>query len=426
MANATPSKRRLAELAKVASIFEKRGFVLLDVSGYENRNTPLPYICICGVKCATSRRRAQEGRDGCAACTAAKTRATCLARYNVAHPFQNLEVQAKIRKTMLERYGVENVAQSEVVQAKMRATTLARLGVENAAQSEEVQAKMRATTLAHFGVENAFQSEEVQSKIRTTNRQRLGVDYPMQNAAVREKSRASNQLIRGVDNPSQSPEVRAKIREITRRNYGVDYPLQSAIVREKTRTTCRERYGVDNPMQNKEVYDKARKAAYKLKKYVLPSGTSIEVQGYEPACLNDLLFREGFREAEILDGYERMPTVNYILDGRRHIYYPDVFLPTRNKLIEVKSTYTVKTHLAEIAAKFQACRAGGFDIELRVYDSKGNRLLDFEVDTLRALDDIYDAEVSEFLDECWIRRQDEHDVKHFLDECWARICDESP
>lgn len=71
-----------------------------------------------------------------------------------------------------------------------------------------------------------------------------------------------------------------------------------------------------------------------------------------------------------------MSTIPYTLDGKNHVYRPDIFIPSRNKIIEVKSEYTYKLDYDKNWAKLHSCKALGYDVEIRVYNSKG------ELDTL--------------------------------------------
>ena len=43
-----------------------------------------------------------------------------------------------------------------------------------------------------------------------------------------------------------------------------------------------------------------------------------------------------------------MPAIWYEMDNIKHRYYPDIFIPCENRIIEVKSTYTLKCELKKI------------------------------------------------------------------------------
>jgi hypothetical protein len=54
-------------------------------------------------------------------------------------------------------------------------------------------------------------------------------------------------------------------------------------------------------------------------------------------------------------------------------YFPDIFIPVENKIIEVKSTWTFNKKNQIVIAKCKACILSGFNIEVWIYDHKGNK-----------------------------------------------------
>jgi hypothetical protein len=88
------------------------------------------------------------------------------------------------------------------------------------------------------------------------------------------------------------------------------------------------------------------------KRYTLPSGKIIIVDGAEPCALDELL-EMGIKEEDIFTG-DDCPIVYYNFNGERKRYFPDIFIPSKNILIEVKSTFTLNTQLVKNMAKFEA------------------------------------------------------------------------
>ena len=77
------------------------------------------------------------------------------------------------------------------------------------------------------------------------------------------------------------------------------------------------------------------------KTYTFPSGKEIQVQGYEPFALNELI--QILSEDDIINGCSNVPTIAYADDeGKPHKHFPDIFIPSQNKCIEVKSTWTAE------------------------------------------------------------------------------------
>lgn len=75
------------------------------------------------------------------------------------------------------------------------------------------------------------------------------------------------------------------------------------------------------------------------KRYTLPSGKVIILQGYEGMCLDYIFKHNILLETDII--YDP-PTIYYTLNNIRHRYYPDFYIPKYNTILEVKSRYTLK------------------------------------------------------------------------------------
>jgi hypothetical protein len=279
-----------------------------------------------------------------------KFKVTCLEKYGVENSFQSQEVKDKIKKTNLEKYGVENSFQSQEVKDKIKKTNLEKYGVEHQLQSQEVKDKIKKTCLEKYGVENSFQSQEVKDKIKKTNLEKYGVE-----------------------NSFQSQEVKDKIKKTNLEKYGVEHPLQSQEVREKFKVTCLEKYGVEHPQQNPEIAERTSKTSYSRKDYTFPSGKIISVQGYEPYALNELV--KIFNENEIKTGTINVPEIWYDnYEGIKHRHFVDIFIPSKNKCIEVKSTWTAKKKKDNIFKKQQSGKELGFTYEIWIYNSKGEKV----------------------------------------------------
>jgi hypothetical protein len=115
---------------------------------------------------------------------------------------------------------------------------------------------------------------------------------------------------------------------------------------------------------------------YKLKDYVLPSKKIIKIQGYEYITI-DRLFKEGFSEEDIIIGNRNIENcigkIMYTgIDGKIHRYYPDVYVKSLNKIIEVKSTYTFKCDGIKNQLKKKACEEAGFLFEFDVHEKPKN------------------------------------------------------
>lgn len=68
-----------------------------------------------------------------------------------------------------------------------------------------------------------------------------------------------------------------------------------------------------------------------------------------------------------------MPEIWYNdLNGKKHRHYVDIFIPTENLCIEVKSTWTFKKQYDIIFLKQKASKDLGYNYEIWIYDEFGN------------------------------------------------------
>ena len=304
-----------------------------------------------------------------------KSRITCLQKYGVDYPLQNAIVMSNLQETNLARYGTICSLQAESVKEKCLTTLQQKYGedITNAFQANDVKDKSKKTNQERLGVDYPGQSEDVKKKIRATNQERLGVDYPGQSEKVKEKSRVTNLEHRGVEYSFQSKEVKDKSKATNMERYGVESPLQNQEIMNKVKATNMERYGVESPLQNQEIAEHAQKNAKKFKNFEMPSGTIRKVQGYEPFALKKLIAL--YSEEQIKTDRKDVPRVQYDdVDGKKRYYFPDIFIPHENKLIEVKSTWTLQCKTDNIYLKKKACEEQGFLYEIWCFNQKGHRV----------------------------------------------------
>ncbi len=173
-------------------------------------------------------------------------------------------------------------------------------------------------------------------------------------------------------NPQKNKEVRTRTIETNLHKYGVEYPFQNEDVKQKQKNTMMKRYGVEYNSQSQEIREQQQKNAKKYKEYKMPSGTIRKVQGYEPFALDTLI--KTYTEEQIKTDRKDVPRIQYEVEGKKKYYFPDIFLPHENKLIEVKSTWTYKCKSDNINQKAEACKAQGYNYEIWCYNAKGARV----------------------------------------------------
>jgi hypothetical protein len=250
------------------------------------------------------------------------------------------------------------------------------------------------TCLTRYNVTNVFKDEKIKNKIKESNLKNNGVEFPQQSFEIRKKTIETLNLNYNVNNPQQSSEIRKKTQDTCILKYGVnstilvpetikkrkdacfkkygnEIPLKSELGKEKIRETCIGKYGVENPQQVPEIAEKSSKNSYKRKTYTFPSGNKITCQGYEPLALDKLINEENINENDIVTGCKNVPTIWYNDDnGKKHRHYVDIFIPSQNRCIEVKSTWTAKKNEDKIYLKQDAAKELGYNYEIWIYNAK--------------------------------------------------------
>ena len=61
-------------------------------------------------------------------------------------------------------------------------------------------------------------------------------------------------------------------------------------------------------------------------------------------------------------------------DIKEHRYYIGIFIPTENRCIEVKSTWTAKINNHNIYLKQEAAKKLGYKYEIWIYNEKENKI----------------------------------------------------
>lgn len=174
----------------------------------------------------------------------------------------------------------------------------------------------------------------------------------------------------GVSNASKLYENIKKINHTFIEKYGI-HPKKTAEVQKKWVATCLERYG-GHPNQNVDVQAKSEKSSFAYKDYMMPSGAIVKYQGYENLALDELV--KLYDEEDIKVGRSVVPTIPYIIDDVKHVYFPDFYIKSENKIIEVKSEWTLQLYRANVEEKAKATIHSGYKYEIWVYDGNKKKL----------------------------------------------------
>lgn len=155
---------------------------------------------------------------------------------------------------------------------------------------------------------------------------------------------------------------------------------QNNISNERRRQTMEREYGYKNNFLRPEVIKRSRSG--KIKEYLLPSGKIVYLRGYETKALDILLNNLNEEEIiinDIMGDNKRNMIFKYIAVNRhKYNYYPDIFIPSKNLIIEVKSQWwfdgygrkKYKSRLENNQRKKESCLDAGYNFEFWIWNNE--------------------------------------------------------
>lgn len=361
-----------------------------------------------------------------------KKKETTQKNYQVNNPFQATEIKEKIKETINEKYGVDNVSQLDSIKsrisnankilaknpetiAKRKATCQSKYGIDYYVQSADFKEKSEKTCLERYGETHWLKCKESQQKIRNIYKEKTGFENPFENPEIQEKIKQYFLENDGVSNPSQVGRYKTKRMNTMERLYGKPFVLQVEIFQNALKQALINDYGFDNPskidvlinkrinthiqnwgfttpllhpyvagkaketlmknwnveypLQNPELLKKCMDSSYRNKEYISPNGLIFNYQGYENLALDELFYDMELLEEDIITDTSKVPRITWIDSiGKQHKYFPDIYIPSKNLIIEVKSPYTFKQHYEINLLKQQYSIKSGYNFEFWIYD----------------------------------------------------------
>ncbi len=380
-----------------------------------NRDKRITFICKCGKEGTKTFRLMVSKGTLCKDCIKElkikNTKDTILRVYGVEHLMHSDEIKNKIKTTNLEKYGVEHAMQRNDVKEKFTQTILNKYGAEHTFKVPEIKEKCNKTILNKYKVDNAFKNEDIKQKIKTTNLQKYGVEHVSQRSDVKEKVKHTIMTRYGVTHHLQLKHILQKQWNTNMNKYNIKHCFHQQFAKEKSKEqmkinkysinekkkrTCLIKYGTNHHLQNKNIFNKLKQtnfkkygvfhnaqsaeirhkqemAGYKFKQYKMPSGNIRKLQGYEPFAIDELI--QIYNEEQIKTGSLNVPRIKYSMNYKEHYYFPDIYIPHENKLIEVKSSWTYNKYLETNKAKANEALAQGYNFEIWIYDAKKNKTI---------------------------------------------------
>lgn len=158
------------------------------------------------------------------------------------------------------------------------------------------------------------------------------------------------------NNPMFNKEICKKAHETQFLNGGGRLPMNSEESIAKSLEARYDKYSTFSP----------RSKLFKSKDYQLPSKKIVKIQGYENKGLDFLLVTKKEEEIVICGRKHIFP---YIFNNKKKKYYPDLYLPSENLYIDVKSDYTYNKDIEKNLAKKEAVLSKGFKFQFWIFDA---------------------------------------------------------
>ena len=209
---------------------------------------------------------------------------------------------------------------------------------------------------------------------------KYGFDNIWEIPGYREGLESTNLKKYGVKSFMGTPEFRKKCQETYDKNWGGEHPTSLQLTKDKKYKTNIEKYGFKCALQNPEIYDKHLKSCYSTKEYTMPSGKIINVQGYEPWALDRILENNYETENNIVTDKQEIIKIlgNFQYINEHNLiscYFPDIYLLSHNKIIEVKSKYTHSINIEENNRKRESVINKGLIFEFWIFDNNRNLVI---------------------------------------------------
>lgn len=251
----------------------------------------------------------------------------------------------KTKKSWLQNYNVDNPSKSDIIKEKKKNTSIKNFGVEYPSQHPKIKQKIQQTNLEKYGNICSLHDKEIHERVLNICLEKYGCTIP-----------------------SKTEIIKQKTIQTCLKKYGASYHLQSEDVKQKIKETCIQKYGSHSVMHDRDIFEKNQKSRFKCKIFKFKSGQEIKVQGYEIYALE--LLEKKYKFEEIKIGKD-VPSIDYLYNNKKCRYFPDIFIPKENLIIEVKSDYTYNADL-EINLVKQNFTKEMYNYEIWVFDKKKN------------------------------------------------------
>ncbi len=362
------SNMRKYNIETITREFEERGYKLLETI-YVNNSTPMKCICKCGREITMMYGHFVRDIGGCK---------DCAGRWTISDTTEYMEEKGCTFKSVDSEFVLNS---SHITYDCYCGTedivTLWRLFKTGTRCIDCNKEKCRQTCIEKYGYPNPAQSPVIKQIIINTNIKTFGVPHHMQLNECKEKGKTTNLMNHGGIHNLATPKIRMMVSSEESNNKRIQtnmerYDSPHFLGSKSYEDTMLERYNGKHPAHVPELFAKQLRNSFATKEYETITGKIFSIQGYENFAL-DAILSEGILEDDILTGTENVPMIKYDLRGE-HIYYPDIYIVSKNMLIEVKSQYTYDRWKEKNDAKLLACKQQGYHIECWIYSAKGKKI----------------------------------------------------
>lgn len=244
------------------------------------------------------------------------------------------------------------------------------------AWSDEQKEQDRANKKKAAASRSKEQIKKQVEKTRNTFKEKYGVEWSSNLETQKEKSRKTK--LEKYGNEKYNNSRKASISRVSRSSE------EKHLSKIKRYQTNLEKYGVENPLLRPESLSKSARHNSAGRDFTLPSGKVIGVRGYEDSALLELIENCNYNELDIIFDDMKLkkspvPVFKYIDNRRHHLnYYPDIYIPKENCVIEVKSqwwwdgygTEKYRSRLENNLRKRRAVLDKGYNYEVWIFQNK--------------------------------------------------------
>ena len=263
--------------------------------------------------------------------------------------------------------------------ARCTATVLARFGVTHVSKIPEVRERALAGILKYVN-DKRYTLEEAKEIVKQGGCELLSDTYvsnttpmPIRFACGCEGPMTLARFLQGQRCATREHMTERKVATSLER-FNVDWYRQTEEYHVRHKTTCLATYGVEHTSQCPEVHSRSVRSAFLTKQFRFPvSGRVVSVRGYEGLAITHLLAALRIDEADFEVDPLSMPADYWYDDdaGKKHRYFPDIWIARLNLIVEVKSTYTLEIARRVVELKHRSVELAGQAFVLMVMDAKG-------------------------------------------------------